>query len=237
MGLALIALSALFYLLHYMIFRDARHIFIYLIGDIAFVFIEVLLVTLVVHGLLTYREKKALLKKLNMVIGAFFSEVGTDLIKFIKKLDPDSAKISKDLIVTKEWSDKEFAKIRRLAVSHAGNINLDSFDLNDMRNFLIKKREFLLSLLGNPNLLEHESFTNLLWAVFHLMEELLNRGDLKNLPDKDREHLSGDIKRVRGLIITEWLNYMSHLSKDYPYLFSLAMRTNPFDANASVEIK
>jgi len=30
----------------------------------------------------------------------------------------------------------------------------------------------LLGLLGNPNLLEHDSFTDLLWAVFHLMEEL-----------------------------------------------------------------
>jgi len=106
-----------------------------------------------------------------------------------------------------------------------------------LREFLIKKREFLLTLLENPNLLEHESFTNLLWAIFHFTEELLYRRDLKNLTDKDREHLRGDINRVYGLIIFEWLNYMKHLSADYPYLFSLAMRTNPFDANASIEIK
>jgi hypothetical protein len=30
---------------------------------------------------------------------------------------------------------------------------------------------------------------------------------------------------------------MKHLKADYPYLFSLAVRTNPFDANASVEVK
>ena len=28
-----------------------------------------------------------------------------------------------------------------------------------------------------------------------------------------------------------------HLKNDYPYLFSLAVRTNPFDPNASVEVK
>jgi len=32
-----------------MIFTDAHHIFIYLVGDIAFVFIKVLLVTMIIH--------------------------------------------------------------------------------------------------------------------------------------------------------------------------------------------
>jgi hypothetical protein len=30
---------------------------------------------------------------------------------------------------------------------------------------------------------------------------------------------------------------MKHLKANYPYLFSLAVRTNPFDTNASVEVK
>ena len=95
----------------------------------------------------------------------------------------------------------------------------------------------MLGLLENPNLLEHESFTNLLWAVFHLTEELIHRRRLKGLPDSDYKHLSGDIKRIYHLLIAEWLEYMEHLKNDYPYLFSLAMRMNPFDANASVEVK
>ena len=70
-GLLLILLSVFCYSLHYVVFRDAHHIFIYLLGDIAFVFIEVLLVTLIIHHLLGEREKRAMLKKLNMVIGAF----------------------------------------------------------------------------------------------------------------------------------------------------------------------
>ena len=94
----------------------------------------------------------------------------------------------------------------------------------------------MLALLENSNLLEHESFTNLLWAVFHLTEELSQRKDLQDLPKVDLEHLGVDVKRVHGLIIIEWLSYMNHLSQDYPYLFSLAMRTNPFDANASVAL-
>ncbi len=45
-------------------------------------------------------------------------------------------------------------------------------------------------------------------------------------------HLSGDIRRAYSILITEWLAYMKHLKSDYPYLFSLAVRTNPFDQTA-----
>jgi hypothetical protein len=35
------------------------------------------------------------------------------------------------------------------------------------------------------------------------------------------------------LLSQQWLDYMKHLKGNYPFLFSLAMRTNPFDQNAS----
>jgi hypothetical protein len=34
-----------------------------------------------------------------------------------------------------------------------------------------------------------------------------------------------------------WLDYMRHLKADYPYLFSLAIRTNPFRLDASPVIR
>ena len=234
LSLALIMLSAILYFIHYLIFRDARHIFIYLLGDIAFIPVEVLLVTLVIHQLLNAREKRAMLKKLNMVVGAFFSEVGTGLLKTFSYLDEDIAGLQSLLIVNKDWKQKDFLKLKNKVKSRELNINIKKADLDSMRNFLISKREFLLGLLENPNLLEHETFTELLWAVFHLTEELSFRGSFVNLPDADYEHLSGDIKRAYVLIIFEWLAYMEHLSVNYPYLFSLAIRTNPFDSSASV---
>jgi len=105
--------------------------------------------------------------------------------------------------------------------------------LNQVRDFLLSKKEFLLTLLENLNLLEHETFTDLLWAVFHLTEELKLRDILKDLPDGDYEHLCGDVARVYTLSIREWLAYMKHLKRDYPYLYSLAVRTNPFNPEAS----
>lgn len=237
LGLSLIALSALVYFIHYLIFRDAHHIFLYLIGDIAFVFLEVLLVTLVLHQLLQYREKKVMLNKLNMVIGAFFSEVGGELLKIFSDFDTESSEMTQKLVITDESFKKDFLKICKNVKNHSYNIDSKKSDLENIKKFLKEKRQFLLNLLENPNLLEHESFTNLLWAVFHLTEELTHRKSLNGLPENDCQHLAGDIKRAYYLLIVEWLYYMKHLKANYPYLFSLAARTNPFDANASVEVK
>ena len=236
LGIMFILLSVLFYILHYLIFRDARHIFIYLIGDIAFVFLEVFLVTLVVHNLLAYREKQALFKKMNMVIGAFFSEVGKELIKFCLAFDAQSDIFAKKLVVRSEWTNIQFKHLQKDILNFPCNVDYQRGDLAGLKVFLVKKRQFLLALLENQNLLEHESFTDLLWAVFHLTEELEARADLKNLSPTDYEHLAGDIKRAYCQLISQWLFYMRHLKADYPYLFSLAMRTNPFDKQATVEV-
>ena len=74
-------------------------------------------------------------------------------------------------------------------------------------------------------------------AVFHFMEELAYRDDVKNIPESDRNHLANDIKRAYQLLIYEWLDYMKYLKANYPFLFHLAMRTNPFDRTASVTVK
>jgi len=76
-----IILSAFVYGLHYLIFRDVHHIFIYMVGDLAFLPLEVFLVVVLLERILTRRETRAKLQKLNMVVGAFFSEVGNHLLK------------------------------------------------------------------------------------------------------------------------------------------------------------
>jgi len=48
-----------------------------------------------------------------------------------------------------------------------------------------KNKEFLLYILENQNLLGHEAFTDMLWTVFHVANELKARGDLKRLSDSE----------------------------------------------------
>lgn len=232
-----ILLSGVLYFVHYAIFRDVHHIFIYMVGDLAFLPLEVFLVVIVIERILARREKRTMLQKLNMVVGAFFSEVGTALLKSLSDFDPYRDKTSKALIVTSGWADRDFARARIQARNYGYEIEIQTGSLEKLKSFFIEKRNFLLRLLENPNLLEHESFSDLLWAIFHLTEELAYRVDVGKLPATDYEHLANDIKRAYGLLVSEWIAYMQHLRDRYPYLYSLAVRTNPLDPNASPEVK
>ncbi len=237
LGVLLILLSVFFYAVHFLIFRDFHNMMFYLVEDIAFIPVNVLIVTVIIHQVLSYREKRIMLEKLNMVIGAFFSEAGTEMLRYFQGFDPDSKDASRKLIITDKWQPKDFTDVAQTLEGRDYRINSKESDLAGLRNFLIHKRGFFLRLLENPNLLEHESFTELLRAVFHLTDELAHRTSTDSLPEKDYEHLSGDIKRAHKLLIHEWIMHMEHLKENYPYLFSLAVRTNPFNPDAAVEIK
>ena len=237
LGVSLVALSICIYFIQIEIFRTPRDTFFYLFQDLAFVPISVLTVTLIIDQLLRVREKRALLKKMNMVIGAFFSEVGTTLLKSFADFDLHYDKIRGNLVITSDWSQEDFSIVRKRLREYDYNVKSEKGDLENLKDFLMGKRDFLLRLLENPNLLEHESFTDVLWAVFHLTEELASRTNVRGLPDTDYKHLSADIKRAYISLISEWVTYMKHLKVDYPYLFSLAVRTNPFNPDASPEVR
>lgn len=238
-GIALILLSAALYALYFVVIGDAYAVAVNGLGLLAFLPIEALLVVVVIEQVISSQERQTRLNKLNMVIGAYFSEVGTSLLKAFSTLDPHANKIRDELLVKRTWKQREFLEAAvRLRQYHYGieyqarNPEALLF-LENLRYLLVSKREFLLRLLENPNLLEHETFAEQLWAVFHLAEELSYRTDLAHLPDTDYTHLAFDSNRAYSALILEWVKYMEHLMNRYPYLFSLALRTNPFDPTAS----
>jgi hypothetical protein len=183
--------------------------------------------------MLNRREKKARIEKLNMVASLFFSEIGNRLLTYFVELDPQAASLRKELVITNDWSAADFLKVSQLLKNHKYNIDIEKIPQEELRTFLAGKVDLLLRLLENPALLERESFTETLRAVFHFRDELLLRQDISQLPESDRKHLAGDMKRAYKLLAYQWMDYMKHLKDNYPYLFSLAMRTNPFDLSAS----
>jgi hypothetical protein len=233
---ALVALSLALYFLHFLIFQDLYHIEIYFLGDLAFLPIEVLLVTLILHRLLEVRDREMKLEKMNMVIGTFFSTLGTGLLTYFSDHDPQMPELRKNLQISTSWSDEDFTRVSGTLATYSCQVLIDEIDLTGLKSFLAGKEDFLVRLLENPLLLEHESFTELLQAVFHLTDELKHRKDLSALPENDLHHLAGDICRAYRLLVSQWLSYMHYLKDHYPYLFSLAVRTNPFDEQASAVI-
>jgi hypothetical protein len=235
-AILLILASALVYAVHYAIFRDAHGIEYYLGLDLALMPLEVLLVTIIIDRMLSSREIRERRHKLNMVIGAFYSEVGRELLQWMAGMASDQDSIGENAGVAPEWSDArirraiEWTNGRKFAVAPMRD------DFRELRGHLCAKREFMVRLLENPMLLEHEAFTDLLWAVFHLADELSLREELGACSDVDLAHLCADAERAYTALIAQWLEYMIHLRRDYPFLFSLAARTNPLRPGAHAEI-
>jgi hypothetical protein len=243
LGITLVLISIILYIILYFVFHELHHQLFLLGIDLAFVPLEVLFVVLLIETAIGEREKRVMLEKMNMVIGTFFSEVGGELLTRITNFDPDTDKIRNSLLVNANWSPADYKKAIKDIENFDYTLKISGDEvaslefLESTKEFLVQNRKFLLGLLENPNLLEHETFTDLLRAVFHLTEELESRPELTNLSRPDYFHLSGDTKRVYSILIYEWLRYMEHLMENYPYLFSLAVRKNPFDPEASVEIR
>jgi voltage-gated potassium channel len=190
-----------------------------------------------IEYLIDERERTQRLEKLNMIIGVFFSEIGTILLKKFAVADPSLGEIQTALVVSDNWSDEDFSKAESMVKKHVSRLDSRSLNLEDLHGILTLHKGLLLSLLENPQMIEHDRFIPLLQAVFHLTEELISRDHLTDLPPSDFAHLSGDCNRVYGPLVIEWLSYMHYQKRHYPYLFSLAMRKNPFDANASVTVR
>jgi hypothetical protein len=233
---SLLVVSLVLYGLDYWLYGRAGEIGFGFLGNLAFLPIYVLFVTLMIERVLKEREKEALRQKLNMVIGVFFSEVGKALLKSGHTFVADGRELGEKVRVSIQWKADEFQALT--AYLNRMELKMDSRrgDLPALKAFLEGKREFLLSLMENPNLLEHDDFTDLLWAVFHLLEELASRSAFSGLPESDLDHLTGDIKRAHTHLLRQWVAYLEHLKDDYPYLYSLAVRTNPLNPEARVEV-
>ncbi len=235
-ALLLLVASLVLYGLDYVFWGHGQEIAAGFLGNLAFLPIYVLFVTLMLERVFKERERSAIRQKLNMVIGVFFSEVGTDLLRTFADFLAHPDEVAARLWVTPHWTRRDFSDAAAFIAGYDLRIDSGRGDLAHLKLYLAGKREFLLGLLENPNLLEHDEFTDLLWAVFHLLQELEARHALAGIPASDRDHLAGDIRRAYARLLQEWLIYMQHLQRDYPYLFSLAVRLNPMDPTGHAEI-
>jgi hypothetical protein len=191
-------------------------------------------VIIILEEVLSRREKRGIMDKMNMVIGTFFNDIGLKILQSFPRYVENSAELAPQIEFGGRWQKKDFQAAMDAARCFNYSVRVTPASLRELKTLLCDHRDFLLRLLENPNLLEHDRFTDLLWAVFHLMDELEMRpGDLENLPEADTLHLAGDVRRAYSQIASEWLAYAQHLKESYPFLFSLAARINPFSKNAS----
>ncbi len=230
----LIAAFIVFLVLQLLLFHDVRDMAFYLIQDLIFLPLNILFVTFALNRILQNRQKKDRLEHVNILISAFFSDVGMCAIGALNPYIQQLSQMQELLYMDERWDDKAFKNAADAVKSHALSADLQPDSIQKLQTALIPSKPYLLSMFSNANLLEHDTFTDMLWAFYHLIDELENREDMSALPNADLLHLSGDMIRSYALIVYEWVFYMQYLKKKYPYLWSLAIRKNPFADNEIV---
>jgi len=236
-SIILIFLSVLSYSMQIYFFHQETNTYFYFLQDLSFVPIQVLIVTFVIDRLLKRQQRISLMKRVYVAIGIFYNELGNELLKHLFDLTVNKNDLSTRLEISAHWKTKEFDKAEKWINTNPVIIDINGEKIELLKQFLDSKRLFLLNLLENSNLSEHDTFTDTLLGVCHLSDELALRKNPIEAPPADLAHLSIDIKRAYHGIIKEWILYIVHIKKEYPFLFSLALRSNPFNNKSSVVIE
>lgn len=236
-ALIITGIATFFYLLHYLIFQDSAYIMKDLISQLAFMPVFYFLSTMILDRVIEKKEIIEKARKLNLLVGLFFSEFGSMLIEKIARFEKDFSIIQERMRVDDNWNAGDFSEAQAFLQRNSSQIDTQLGDLEQLKTYLLKNRHFLVSALENQYIQEHEAFSELLMALFHLCDEMKFRESFQDLPNSDLNHLAGDIRRVTDLLLLEWICYLEHLKSEYPYMFSLAVRSNPFKQGKSVIIQ
>lgn len=233
----LLFVSIVLYLIHFVIFDEPRFIFKLLINNLAFAPISVLFLTLFINQILEMRTKQEQTQKTYLALGTFFHEIGNELLRKMAIFDISGGEIQDLVAVDDSWDKNNFARVRKNISLRKVCLACNRNNLKELRDFLNDHRDYIIGMLANPALKEHEALTDMLWSVYHLSMELSARETLESSHEEDLEHLRVDAERAYGLLCIEWLEYMKHLKEEYPYLYSFALRTNPFKEHNQVELR
>ncbi|WP_462316278.1 hypothetical protein [Methanobrevibacter sp.] len=241
-SIVMVLLIIIIYGSNYLVLGDAEHIISYIWTHLGFIPVDILVVAFLLDEIIEKKEKEAMLEKLDMLMSTFFSEVGNELITQLSTANKYKAS-TENLKSIKDWDEKDFDnkldELKGASLDFQADIPAEKREefLETLGNLLASKREFIINMINNPNLLEKEEFTELVNAILHLDEELEHRKDLTLVTDTDFGHLNGDMKRVYDKLVYEWVYYLKYLYKNYPYMIALVVRTNPFDEDADVYVK
>lgn len=202
-------------------------------SQLAFLPIYYFFSTIIIDNIMVHRDKMKLKKSINMIIGVFFSEFGNGFIKICSKHHRKFNDYAENFRINAQWENLDYSKAHKFINNFEFQIDMHSGDVSILNEFLLNRRTCLIGMLENNNLVEHDTFTDLLLAIFHLCEEFKYR-DAQNLSEKDYEHLGVDLQRAYVLISKEWLNYSKHLKSEYPHLYALSESFNPFSTNVEI---
>lgn len=227
-GIVLLSLSLILFFIQTRVFNDLNKALSLLCSNIAFIPLNVFLTAFVIDTLFERRNKYHKIEKLIMIEGVFFSEFGTELLEKFARHDKNIKVLSDEAHINKNWGPSEFKKFNSVINNHQFDVDINTISLRKVSNIINDNKDFLISIITNPTLMEHELFSEMAVAIFHIREELQDIYVHTEYDTFNREHIKEDFSILYKLMTQTWIIYMKHLQEEYPTLFKKAMIHNPF---------
>lgn len=226
--LLLLCASALLYAIHYLIFRDLHHLAIFGLHELAFVPLEVILVTLGLDQLVEKTHREEARSKVSIIETLYFNESGSTMLRYLTSFDPDAARLRELLQVTQDWRSSDFRQAIRQLKSYPFLLDLDRIDFFGLHYHLSQRHEYYRSMLENPALTQSEAFTEMIMKIYLLWEELDGRTNLYQLPEKDRSYLAELLHEIYRELTEYWLDNVYNHSIHNRFRLHRAIESNPF---------
>mgnify|MGYP006360029257 CR=1 FL=1 len=124
LSLCLIAATILIYTVKFLVIGDdgTSNTATYIFNALGFLPINVLLVTLILNGLLSMRAKKEQQEKMKMIVGLFFSEFGSRLLRIFVRCDTASGSLRSVMNVQKSWTKKDYSNAHEILDKHCSRL-------------------------------------------------------------------------------------------------------------------
>ncbi len=123
----LVAVSLVLYLIHFALFRDLQHIWLWSFTGLAFLPISALVVTLLIDRVFSARDKALRLDKLNMLIGVFFSNVGNELLLRFSDWDAEDQYLRNHFGAPEPWSRLHERNALAILTKHQRSVTVNRF--------------------------------------------------------------------------------------------------------------
>lgn len=219
--LILLAAGACVYALQIWIFHDPHTTFFYLMQDLAFMPITIAVVTLMVGEVMNRNEHRQQIAKTRMLTSSFFTEMGEKLMVILLQSMTRGCTMEEFTSKTMEC-DADVKQLQSYIAQMDYSVNITEDTYNRCRELILGHQTPLLVLASNPMLMEHEQFTDLLWGIFHLIDEFRLRGEWTDIPPEAREHIENDFSEVLQSLMINWVSNARYLRQTYPNYYAAA---------------
>lgn len=224
-------IAMVIYISHYFIFGQLRATVSGLILSLAYVPIGVLFNVLILDRIFKKSNEIRLERRINIIIGSFFHEIGNDLINIIVMGDENVDLLGYLCDASVEWNDENFRELSEIIKEYKCEIDINEIDLKLLKISIESKEEFILDLIISSNLDDYEGFDEMLMRILHVRDEFDSLFINNSLNEEDKLHMTEDICKAYKSLLIFRVKYIKSLKEYYPLMFTKIMKNSPFRVN------